>query len=135
MKKLIIILLLLFPVFNSAYTETSETRQDIVNNVVILTDDNFDQHTKKGIVLIDFWAWWCGPCRIQAPIIDELASEIGQKAVIAKVDVDKCPRTTSRFRIQYIPTILIFKNGELASRMSGVQDKASLVAAIDQLQN
>jgi thioredoxin 1 len=107
--------------------------QDIVNGVTILTDKNFDKTIKKDIVLIDFWAIWCGPCRIQSPIIDEIAAEIGKKALICKMDVDKNAKTPDRFNVRYIPTILIFRDGELVKTLTGVQEKQTLLDAINEV--
>jgi thioredoxin 1 len=107
--------------------------QKIVDNVYQLTDKDFDKYTKSGIVLVDFWAVWCGPCRIQGPIVDEIAQEIGQKAIIAKLDVDAARITSSRFNIKYIPTIIIFNNGSPAIRLTGVQNKQALLDTINTL--
>jgi thioredoxin 1 len=112
----------------------SEKPQKIVDNVYQLTDQDFDTYTKSGIVLVDFWAVWCGPCRTQGPIIDDIAKDIGKKALIAKVNVDAARVTSARYSIKYIPTIMIFKNGELAFRYTGVQSKETLMAGIDSLQ-
>jgi thioredoxin 1 len=114
-------------------TISAAKAQDIVNGVTILTDKNFDKTIKKDIVLIDFWAIWCGPCRIQSPIIDEIAAEIGQKALICKMDVDKNGKTPDRFNVRYIPTILIFRDGVLIQRLTGVQEKQTLLDAINEV--
>lgn len=107
--------------------------QKIVDNVYHLTDQDFDKYTKKGIVLVDFWAKWCGPCRTQGPIVDEIAQEIGKKAIIAKVDVDAAKVTSNRFKIQYIPTIIIFNNGTPATRLTGLQDKDAIMKALNEI--
>ncbi|MEI6764266.1 MAG: thioredoxin [Bacteroidota bacterium] len=107
--------------------------QDIVNGVTILADKNFDKTIKKDIVLVDFWATWCGPCRLQSPIIDQIAEEIGQKALICKMDVDENGKTANRFNVQYIPTILIFRDGVLIKRFTGAQEKQTLLDAIDEV--
>jgi thioredoxin 1 len=115
-------------------SEGAETTQKIIDNVYHLTDQDFDENIKRGVVLVDFWAVWCGPCRTQGPIVDQLAQEIGGKAKIAKVDVDKARITANRYNIRYIPTIIIFKDGEVARRMEGLTYKEALVAAIDEVQ-
>lgn len=81
-----------------------------------------------------FGAVWCGPCRIVAPIIEEIASEIGNKAKIAKMDVDKNKITSFKYNIQYLPSIIIFKDGLPVQRFVGIQTKETLVEAINQLQ-
>jgi thioredoxin 1 len=108
--------------------------QKIVDNVYQLTDQDFDTYTKKGVVMVDFWATWCGPCRIQGPIIDDIAKDIGKKAIIAKVNVDAAKVTSARYNIKYIPTIMIFKDGKLSFRYTGVQNKETLMAGLDSLQ-
>lgn len=112
----------------------SHSSQNISNNVYVLTDDNFDKTIKEGVVLVDFWAVWCGPCRILSPIIEEIASETGKKAKIAKMDVDKNKITSFKYNIQYLPTVIIFKNGVPEYRFVGLQDKETLVNAINLLQ-
>ena len=81
-------------------------------------------------VLVDCWAEWCGPCRMIAPVLDQLAAESGGRYRIAKLNVDENPRTAAEFRVQSIPTLLIFKNGALVDRMVGVQSKQAIAARL-----
>jgi thioredoxin 2 len=83
-------------------------------------------------VLVDCWAPWCGPCRMIAPVLDQLAAESGGRYIIAKLNVDENPQTSARFRIQSIPTLLIFKNGGLVDRMIGVQSREAIAARLQQ---
>jgi thioredoxin len=81
-------------------------------------------------VVLDCWAPWCGPCRMVAPILDQLAAESSGRYLIAKLNVDENPQTAARFGIQSIPTLLIFKNGTLVDRMIGVQSKQAIAARL-----
>jgi thioredoxin 1 len=125
---LFIALLFAIPANISGHKNTES--QNISNNVLILTDKNFDKTIKKGIVLVDFWATWCGPCRIMSPIIEEIASEIGNIAKIAKMDTDKNKLTSYKYEIEYLPTIIIFKDGVPSQRFVGTQSKETLEEAI-----
>ena len=102
-------------------------------NVIELTDANFDAEiTGSSIpVLVDFWAPWCGPCRMIAPLIDEIANEKAGSVKVGKVNVDDNPQTAAKFRIQAIPTILIFKNGEKKDQITGLTSKGDLVAKLE----
>ena len=101
---------------------------DLVKHI---SDAEFQGEVAQGVTLVDFWAPWCGHCRQIAPILEELAGEFQGKAKIVKINVDDNPAVASQFGIQSIPTLLLFKNGELADRKVGGQPKASLKGLID----
>ncbi|OQA35420.1 MAG: Thioredoxin-1 [Parcubacteria group bacterium ADurb.Bin326] len=84
-------------------------------------------------VLVDFFATWCGPCRMQGPIVDELAAEMGDKVKIGKMDVDQNPQAAGKYGIMSIPTIMIFKGGEAKETFTGLQTKETLKAALEKL--
>jgi thioredoxin 1 len=102
-------------------------------NVIELTDANFDAEVlgSSTPVLVDFWAPWCGPCRMIAPLIDEIAAEKAGAVKVGKVNVDDNPQTAAKFRIQAIPTILIFKDGEKKEQITGLTSKGDLVAKLE----
>lgn len=85
-----------------------------------LTEKNFDAETASGLVLVDFWAQWCGPCRMQAPILDELDDRLGAAVKICKLDVDEAPSVAQRFGVMSIPTLMVLKDGELVNKAVGV---------------
>jgi thioredoxin 1 len=96
-----------------------------------LTDSNFDQEIKNGVVLVDFWAEWCGPCRRIAPIVEELAGVYDGRATVAKLNVDENPSIPGRFMIRGIPTLLLFKNGQLADTLVGLAPKEDIARMIE----
>ena len=100
-----------------------------------VTDSNFDEIVAKSDkpVMLDFWAEWCGPCRMIAPSVEEMSHEFEGKAVIGKVDVDNNPDVASKFGIRNIPTILFFKNGQVVDKQVGAVPKNSLVAKLEAL--
>lgn len=98
------------------------------------TDDNFVDTAlapDSGVAVVDFWAEWCGPCRMITPIIEELSTEYDGKAVIGKVNVDHNPEVSAKYGIRSIPTILILKNGELVDKQVGVTTKQALTKKIE----
>ena len=103
-------------------------------NVNELSDANFEAEVLKSSqpVLVDFWAPWCGPCRMVGPVIDELAAENGETIKVAKINIDDSPATAQNYGVSSIPTLMIFKNGEVVERFVGVQPKNRLQEAIDQ---
>jgi len=100
-----------------------------------VTDSNFEQTILKADkpALVDFWAVWCGPCRIVGPIVEEIASEYDGRAVVGKLDVDANRETAVKFGIQAIPTLLLVKDGQIADRIVGAVDKNSIKSKLDAL--
>jgi thioredoxin 1 len=100
-------------------------------NLLELTNENFEAKTAQGVVLIDFWAPWCGPCKMLGPVLSNIAAEIGDKATIAKINVDEAPQLAQRFGVRSIPAIFILKDGQTIEQFVGVQDKQKLITAIE----
>ena len=89
----------------------------------VVTDATFEAETAKGLVLVDFWATWCGPCQALAPTIEELAKDFDGQALVGKVDVDNNQVSAGEYGIRSIPTVLIFKNGEVVDKLVGLNPK------------
>lgn len=104
----------------------------VANQPIHVTDDDFDTVIgRDGLVLVDFWAAWCGPCRAIAPVLEELAADYGDALTVAKVDVDANQAKAAAFGVRAIPTLVLFKNGAPFETLVGVQTKAALAAAIE----
>ena len=97
-----------------------------------LNDSNFVEKTNEGVVLVDFWAPWCGPCRMQSPVIDALDEELGDKVTFAKVDVDENPNTARQFGVMSIPTLIVKKDGEVVNKVIGYHSKEQLEELLEQ---
>ncbi len=102
---------------------------------VILNDTNFEQEVlqHQGPVMVDFWATWCGPCRMLAPVVEEIAKEYAGKVKVCKLNVDEGPDTSSKFRITSIPTLIFFKDGKVVAQTVGLQSKAALQEKLNAL--
>ena len=104
------------------------------SKIVTLNPTNFQQQTKSGLVLIDFWASWCMPCKMMAPILNEIAEEAGDKAKIAKVNVEEFQQLSAKFSVRNIPTLVLLKNGREIDRFVGVKPKDFLLKQISKHQ-
>ncbi|HEM3287502.1 TPA: thioredoxin [Streptococcus suis] len=102
--------------------------------VQVITDANFEVETQEGVVLVDFWAPWCGPCRMQAPILEQLADEVDEDELrIYKMDVDENPNIARQFGIMSIPTLLFKKDGQVVKQVAGVHTKNQIKAILAEI--
>jgi thioredoxin len=121
--------------FQNLRVYSSDDREDAMGAALHTTDSNFkkDVLDSNVPVLVDFWAEWCGPCRMVAPVLDELAKEYEGKIRIAKVNVDENQQVSMDFHIRSIPTLLFFKNGQMVKQLVGAHPKAKLVSEIQEV--
>ncbi|MDT3151229.1 thioredoxin [Staphylococcus aureus] len=99
--------------------------------IVKVTDADFDSKVESGVQLVDFWAIWCGPCKMIAPVLEELAADYEGKADILKLDVDENPSTAAKYEVMSIPTLIVFKDGQPVDKVVGFQPKENLAEVLD----
>ncbi|HCZ8103370.1 TPA: thioredoxin [Staphylococcus aureus] len=99
--------------------------------IVKVTDADFDSKVESGVQLVDFWATWCGPCKMIAPVLEELAADYEGKADILKLDVDENPSTAAKYEVMSIPTLIVFKDGQPVNKVVGFQPKENLAEVLD----
>jgi len=97
-----------------------------------LNDSTFPETIKQGVTLVDFWAPWCAPCMMQGPIVESVAEKIGDRATVAKVNVDEAQRAANEFGIRAIPTVILFKDGKPVQQFVGVTQEGALLVAIEE---
>ena len=116
-----------------ALNNESNGESTLSDKIVYVTDDTFEQEVTQaeGTVLVDYWADWCGPCKMIAPILDEIAEEYDGKIKVAKLNIDENPNTPPKFGIRGIPTLMLFKGGEVEATKVGAVSKSQLTAFID----
>ena len=102
-------------------------------NILTLTDKNFQHQTKNRTVLVDFWAGWCVPCRMMAPVLNNLAEELNGNAFVGKIDVEQYQGLANKFKIRNIPTMVLFKNGKEVERFVGIKTKDFLIKQIEKV--
>jgi thioredoxin 1 len=114
-------------------SDKSDGESTLSDKIVYVTDDTFEQEVTQaeGTVLVDYWADWCGPCKMIAPILDEIAEEYDGKLKVAKLNIDENPNTPPKFGIRGIPTLMLFKGGEVEATKVGAVSKSQLTAFID----
>jgi thioredoxin 1 len=100
-------------------------------NTVEVTDQNFEDVTREGYVLVDFWAPWCGPCRLVGPVVDQLAQDYQGRINVGKLNVDDNPQTAMKFRVMSIPTVILFKDGQPVETMVGAAPKNAYEARLE----
>jgi thioredoxin 1 len=108
-------------------------RKSVIDKIVHITDDNFESEVLQSSepVLVDYWAEWCGPCKMIAPVLDEIAGEYEGRVKVAKLNIDDNPNTPPRYGIRGIPTLMLFKDGEVEATKVGAVSKSQLTAFID----
>lgn len=124
------VLIGLFAMYSAGVSASDDSSDD---GIVHLTDANFEKEIKKGIVLVDFWATWCYPCKIQGRIIENMMPKVPEGVKIAKVDTDKNKNVSMIYSIRSIPTMIIFKDGKIAKRYVGVKQEAELLQIFNEL--
>lgn len=126
----IVIVLFIFMIFRAKAKMKNIPLVNDHEKILNLTDKNFQNQTKNKIVLVDFWAAWCGPCRMMAPVLNEVAGELKGNSYVGKVNVEQYQSLAQKFKVRGIPTMVLFKNGIEVNRFVGVKSKEFLIRQI-----
>lgn len=127
----VVLVFLLYRLYKMRGLLSADQENISSENTLVLTDSSFEKTISKGVTLVDFWAPWCAPCRIQGPIVNDLANDMQGKAKVGKLDVDQNPKTASKLGIRNIPTIFVFKDGKVVKQFVGVKPKPVLAKEIE----
>ena len=111
--------------------KVADENAGVPSKVLVMDEAGFDSQIAKGVVLVDFWAPWCGPCRTQGPIVEKVADQLHNQAVVAKLNVDQAPKASGKYKVTAIPTLIVFKDGKPVKQFTGVTDMADLIAAVN----
>ena len=138
MKTALIITGTLFVIFGGLFLMARTRMKNIPvvadhANIITLTDKNFDHQLKNKVVLVDFWASWCAPCKMMAPVLNDVAEELSGNASVGKVNVEEYQTLAQKYQIRNIPTMILFKNGKEVNRFVGVKNKEFLIQEINNL--
>jgi thioredoxin 1 len=136
--KIIIIIGSILVIFGGLYLIARAKMKNIpvVDNhekIIVLTDKNFQHQTKNKVVLVDFWAEWCMPCRMMAPVLNDVAEDLNGNAYVGKVNIEQYQSLAQKYQIRNIPTMILFKDGKEVSRIVGVKSKQYLLQEIDKV--
>ncbi len=101
------------------------------SKVLVMDEAGFDSQIAQGVILVDFWAPWCGPCKTQGPIVEAVANQLKNQAVVAKLNVDNAPKAAGKFNIKSIPALIVFKDGKIVKQFVGVTDANTLLSAVN----
>ena len=104
---------------------------EMPSKVLVMDEAGFESQIAQGVILVDFWAPWCGPCRRQGPIVEAVANQLENQAVVAKLNIDNAPKVAGKFNIKSIPTLIVFKDGKTVKQFTGVTDADSLMSAVN----
>lgn len=119
--------------FVLAYRRMKNMQVPTSEKVVVLSINNFDHQTRRGVTLVDFWATWCMPCKMMVPALNDVAEELNGKAKVAKVDVDQNQELAAKYKVRSIPTLVLLKDGKEVKRFVGVKDKNFLLKQIKEV--
>lgn len=95
--------------------------------MIMLDEENFEEHTGSGVTLVDFYADWCGPCRMLAPVLEQVSADLGVKAKVGKLDIDKSHKVAGNFQVTSVPTMILFKDGKEVNRLVGLREAKEII--------